>query len=176
MPPKNQPTFARRLVLSYYRVSSDEQHKEGYSISSQMKLVQKYALENNLKIAEEFTDIETAKQSGRTNFGKMVARFQEHAKFSADTTLTLLVEKTDRLYRNIKDWVILDELDLEIHFVKEGQTLSKESKSSDKFIHGIKVLMLKIMWTTLLRRLAKACWKRRSRGTTLHADLLGTAT
>ncbi len=164
MPPKNQPTFARRLVLSYYRVSSDEQHKEGYSISSQMKLVQKYALENNLKIAEEFTDIETAKQSGRTNFGKMVARFQEHAKFSADTTLTLLVEKTDRLYRNIKDWVILDELDLEIHFVKEGQTLSKESKSSDKFIHGIKVLMAKNYVDNLAEETRKGMLEKAEQG------------
>ena len=31
----------------------------------------------------------------------------------------VLVEKTDRLYRNLKDWITLDELDLEIHFVKE---------------------------------------------------------
>ncbi|MBK9585464.1 MAG: hypothetical protein IPO55_06110 [Alphaproteobacteria bacterium] len=28
------------------------------------------------------------------------------------------MEKTDRLYRNIKDWVTLDELGLEIHFAK----------------------------------------------------------
>lgn len=31
----------------------------------------------------------------------------------------VLVEKTDRLYRNLKDWITLDELDLETHFVKE---------------------------------------------------------
>ena len=27
----------------------------------------------------------------------------------------ILVEKTDRLYRNLKDWVTVDELDAEIH-------------------------------------------------------------
>jgi site-specific DNA recombinase len=47
------------------------------------------------------------------------------------------------LYRNLKDWVTLDELDVEIHFVKEGTVLSRDSRSSEKFMHGIKVLMAK---------------------------------
>jgi DNA invertase Pin-like site-specific DNA recombinase len=55
----------------------------------------------------------------------------------------LLVEKTDRLYRNLKDWVTIDELDVEIHFPKEGVVLSRDSRSSEKFMHGIKVLMAK---------------------------------
>jgi site-specific DNA recombinase len=55
----------------------------------------------------------------------------------------LLVEKTDRLYRNLKDWVTVDELDVEMHFPKEGVVLSRESRSSEKFMHGIKVLMAK---------------------------------
>ena len=59
------------------------------------------------------------------------------------TVRVLLVEKTDRLYRNLKDWVTLDEMDLEIHVVKEGVILSRDSRSSEKFMHGIKVLMAK---------------------------------
>lgn len=53
----------------------------------------------------------------------------------------MLVEKTDRLYRNLKDWVTVDELDGEMPFPKEGVVLSRESRSSEKFMHGIKVLM-----------------------------------
>src|SRR5260370_27593147 len=45
--------------------------------------------------------------------------------------------------RNPKDWVLLDELNIEIHLVKEGVVLSQDSKSSEKFFHGIKVLMAK---------------------------------
>src|SRR5439155_21060611 len=56
---------------------------------------------------------------------------------------TILVEKTDRLYRNIRDWVTIDDLDVTVHFVKEAQVVSKTSRSSDKFIHGIKVLRAK---------------------------------
>ena len=55
----------------------------------------------------------------------------------------MLVEKTDRLYRNLKDWVTIDELDVEMHLPKEGVVLSRESRSSEKFMHGIKVLMAK---------------------------------
>ncbi|MFO1100389.1 MAG: recombinase family protein [Xanthobacteraceae bacterium] len=45
--------------------------------------------------------------------------------------------------RNLKDWVLLDELQIEIHLVKEGVVLSEDSKSTEKFFHGIKVLMAK---------------------------------
>ena len=54
-----------------------------------------------------------------------------------------MVEKTDRQYRNLKDWVTVDEPDVEIHFPKEGVVLSRNSRSSEKFMHGIKVLMAK---------------------------------
>ncbi len=59
------------------------------------------------------------------------------------THRVLLVEKTDRLYRNLKDWVVMDDLDLEVHFVKENFVLSGDSRSHEKFMHGIKVLMAK---------------------------------
>ncbi len=37
----------------------------------------------------------------------------------------------------------VDELDVEKHFLKEGVVLSRESRSPEKFMHGIKVLMAK---------------------------------
>ena len=41
------------------------------------------------------------------------------------------------------DGATVDELDVEIHFPKEGVVLSRDSRSSEKFMHGIKVLMAK---------------------------------
>jgi hypothetical protein len=58
---------------------------------------------------------------------------------NGSTCRTLLVAKTDRLYRNIKDWVTIDELGIEVHFVKENVVLSEDSRSSEQFMHGIKV-------------------------------------
>jgi hypothetical protein len=37
----------------------------------------------------------------------------------------------------------IDELSIEVHFVKENVVLSEDSRSSEKFMHGIKVLMAK---------------------------------
>jgi site-specific DNA recombinase len=128
---------AKRGVL-YARVSSKEQEREGYSIPAQLKLLRDYAEAQNIKIVEEYIDIETAKQSGRTNFNEMVHFLRKHP-----TVRSLLVEKTDRLYRNLKDWVTIDELDAEVHFAKEGVVHSNDSRSSEKFMHGIKVLMAK---------------------------------
>ena len=54
------------------------------------------------------------------------------------------MEKTDRLYRNLRDWTTLDSFDgLVLHLVKEGIIISEASRSSEKFVHGIKVLMAK---------------------------------
>jgi site-specific DNA recombinase len=125
-------------TVAYARVSSKEQEKEGFSIPAQQKLLQGYAQARRFNIVQEYIDIETAKQTGRTNFEEMVRYLKKHPNIR-----TVLAEKTDRLYRNLKDWVTLDELDIEIHFVKEGVIISRESKSSEKFVHGIKVLMAK---------------------------------
>src|SRR5262249_23075766 len=97
-----------------------------------------YAAAQSFAIAEEYVDVETAKQTGRAAFGEMVAYLRAHP-----AVRVMLVEKTDRLYRNLKDWVTVDELEVEIHFPKEGVVLSRDSRSSEKFMHGIKVLMAK---------------------------------
>jgi hypothetical protein len=47
------------------------------------------------------------------------------------------------LLRNLSDYVSLDELALDLHFVKENVILSPDSRSSEKFMHGMKVLMAK---------------------------------
>jgi len=125
-------------AILYVRVSSKEQEKGGFSIPAQLKLLHNYAQDNSLHIMRVFEDIETAKQAGRSGFEEMVSFIKDNPSYRI-----ILVEKTDRLYRNLKDWVTLDELDLDIHFVKENVVLSRDSRSSEKFIHGIKVLMAK---------------------------------
>jgi site-specific DNA recombinase len=135
---KSDILIDRQEAVVYARVSSKEQEKEGFSIPAQLRLLHEYASQSRLIVSKEFVDVETAKQSGRTGFTDMLAYLKANTAIK-----TILVEKTDRLYRNIRDWVTLDELGLEIHFAKEGVILSRESRSSEKFMHGIKVLMAK---------------------------------
>ena len=135
--PTGKPAPGRTAVL-YVRVSSKEQ-EQGFSIPAQRTLLTEYADREGLHILKQFEDVETAKRAGRTAFGEMVAFLRQ----AAPACRILLVEKTDRLYRNIKDWVTIDDLGIEVHFVKEGVILSDDSRSSEKFMHGIKVLMAK---------------------------------
>jgi len=125
-------------AVLYVRVSSKEQEKEGFSIPAQLKLLRHYGQTQGFKIVREFRDVETAKKSGREGFGDMVDFLIKNSNCKY-----LLVEKTDRLYRNFKDYVCLEDIDIEIHLVKEGAIVSNNSKSGEKFIHGIKVLMAK---------------------------------
>jgi len=122
----------------YARVSSTEQERDGFSIPAQLRALHEYAKKQHFKIVREFIEAETAKRAGRPEFKEMLAFLE-----ASDSVKTVLVEKTDRLYRNFRDYVTVDELDLEIHLVKENEILGQDSKSHQKFIHGIKVLMAK---------------------------------
>ena len=86
----NQPT---RAVI-YARVSSKEQEKGGFSIPAQLRLLRDYAAGKGFAVVEEFTDVETAKESGRANFGQMLSYLKKHRGMCR----TILVEKTDRLH------------------------------------------------------------------------------
>jgi site-specific DNA recombinase len=146
-------------AVVYARVSSKEQEREGYSIPAQLKLLREYALQHDLAIAQEFVDVETAKQAGRASFGEMLKFLRRNRSSRA-----LLVEKTDRLYRNLKDWVSIDELELEIHFAKENVVLSHNSRSAEKFMHGIKVLMAKNYIDNLAEEAAKGLREKAEQG------------
>jgi site-specific DNA recombinase len=126
-----------RSAVLYARVSSKEQ-EQGYSIPAQQELLRRYAAQTGLAIAQEFVDVESAKTSGRPGFVAMVDYLRRNTGCRV-----VLAEKTDRLYRNLKDYVTMDELGVEIHTVKENEILSRSSRSAQKFMHGIRVLMAK---------------------------------
>jgi site-specific DNA recombinase len=113
-----------KSTVIYTRVSSREQQQEGFSLGAQTKGLREYADRGDFNVIKAFEDVETAKTSGRKQFNEMVKWLKQNPSCP-----TLLVEKTDRLYRNFRDAVTLEDLDLEIHFVKEGQVLSKDAKS-----------------------------------------------
>lgn len=145
-------------VVIYARVSSKEQEREGFSIPAQLKLLRDYANANSFTVVREFIDVETAKAAGRNQFGEMI-KFLRGQK----CVQQVLVEKTDRLYRNFKDYVTLEELGVLIHLVKENDILSKDSRSDTKLIHGLKVLLLKIFSTIFRKKLRRVTSKGQPR-------------
>ena len=148
-----------KTAVIYARVSSREQEQEGYSIQAQLRLLREYASKKGYATPTEFVDIESAKNPGRKSFGEMVSSLRR-----SKNCRVVIVEKTDRLYRNLKDAVTLEELDLEIHLVKENEVISKDSKSHAKFVHGLRLLMAKNYSDNLKEEVKKGMTEKASQG------------
>jgi len=128
-----------KSAVSYARVSSEEQRK-GFSLESQVRTERNYAASNGFDIVKEFTISESAKKQGRKHFNAMLDYLREHPDVRV-----VLVEKMDRLCRNLPDFVaverLVEELGLEIHLIKDGQVLRREAKSQDRLVQGMFALL-----------------------------------
>jgi site-specific DNA recombinase len=146
-------------AVIYARVSSKDQEREGYSIPAQRKTLLEYSPRNGFRIVREFVDVETAKCAGREQFGEMIAFLRNNPQCRA-----VIVEKTDRLYRNFRDYLTLEDLGVEIHLAKEGQIINKDSKSQAKFMHGIQVLMARNYIDNLREEVCKGMREKAEQG------------
>ncbi len=150
-------------TIIYTRVSSKEQERDGFSIPAQIKLLKKYAEDNNFHVVKIYEESESAKGSGRKQFNEMLDYIIANPEIKY-----LLCEKTDRLSRNFKDIATLDQLinenDLTIILVKENSELSKHSRSHEKFMFGIKALMAKNYVDNLSEEVKKGMNEKASQG------------
>ncbi len=132
---------ANSVILA--RVSSKAQEDEGYSLDSQLKLLQSYCSSKELNVIKVFRIAETAsKEQSRKIFHEM---FDFITK---ENIYHLVVEKTDRFTRNFRDAVAIDEwlekdAQRRLHCVKENILLHKEAKSDVKFMWNIHVSVAK---------------------------------
>ena len=138
MSPLSKQQEPTKTIL-FARVSSREQEETGYSLPAQQKLLEEYAKRKGFKVVRKFSISESA--SGQ----KQRKTFKEMLDYIKRNNIKIIVcEKVDRLTRNLKDAVCINEWvnsdsQKEVHFVKESCILNKESKSNDKFIWNIKV-------------------------------------
>ena len=110
-------------------------------------------------MVREFVDVETAKCSGRKEFGEMVRFLEKNSGCRV-----VIVEKTDRLYRNLKDRVTIEDLGVEIHLPKEGQIISKDSRSQDKLIHDIHLVLARNYLEKLREEVKKGLREKAAQG------------
>ena len=136
-------SLQRDPTIAYVRVSSNEQKQEGYSLESQVKFLMDYAQKNNLDIIETYMDVESAKSPGRIHFGHLVEFLKTQSLLppGSKRCQTVLVEKTDRFYRNVEDLVTIRDLGVVVHLAKEGVVMTPSSKSHETFAHGLNVLL-----------------------------------
>ena len=148
-----------KKTVIYARVSSKDQEREGYSIPAQLKLLREYAQRHDMEIVREFVDVETAKVPGRKRFNEMAHFFQQNGN-----TRCVIVEKTDRLYRNFRDCVTLEDLEVEIHLAKEGQVIEKNARSQAKLMHGLQVVIARNYIDNLREEVRKGMREKAEQG------------
>jgi len=94
-----------KRYFEYARVSSQDQADRDLSIPAQLKALHEYATRRGLLIVEQFIDIESAKEPGRTKFTEMMTRLQKDPRIAG-----VISHKVDRLLRNFKDYALVDDL------------------------------------------------------------------
>lgn len=109
-----------RNAVIYARVACEEQ------LVAQVNMLRRYADSRGFRIVEQFRCSKSANQQGRKHLNAMLEYLRQHPDVRV-----VIVEKTDRLCRNLQLVALVEdtvnELGLEVHFVKEGQVLRKES-------------------------------------------------
>jgi site-specific DNA recombinase len=94
-----------RKVVTYIRVSTEEQAKHGYSIPAQRQILEDYAKGHELTIVQEFVESESAYKPGRPEFAKMLALLKKRREITG-----VLCYKIDRIARNLRDYSELSEM------------------------------------------------------------------
>jgi len=117
-------------AVIFARTASAEQ---GYSITAQLKVCRDYAASHGIEVVQEITAVGKME---RKQFGAMLQFVREHPDCRV-----IIVEKTDRLCRDMQDFVAVDdlveELEADVHLIKEARIIKKRARSEDKLILGI---------------------------------------
>jgi site-specific DNA recombinase len=121
------------------RVSTKDQ-EEGHSLDAQIANLELYAKRKNLTIIRRFTIIESSTKGERPEFEQMIEFIKGQKQ-----KIALIVDTVDRLQRGFRETPVLNDLMnrdiLELHFVKEGNILSKDANSTQKLMWNMGVVM-----------------------------------
>ena len=113
-----------KRYFAYIRVSTIKQGEKGVSLSEQREMVERYAVQQGLTIAQWFEERETASKIGRPLFNQMLTSLKSRR---ADG---VIIHKVDRSARNRWDWaevMQLRDFGIDVHFAGESLDLSTPS-------------------------------------------------
>ena len=109
---------------------SDPEQEDNYSTPAQVRRLTEYAQSKGLEVIEAYEVTESSTKDVRTKFETIIKHIKE-----AKEPIALVVDTIDRLQRGFRESIELDDMrkagQLEIHFLREGLVLSKDSNSSD---------------------------------------------
>jgi len=146
------------------RVSSKEQEETGYSLGAQEKFLNSYREKQGFQLTKLFSISESA--SGR----KQRELFDQMISFVKSNEIKIIIcEKVDRLTRNFKDMVMIDEWleedeNRQVHLVKDSLIMHKNSRSQEKLNWGIRILFAKNYVDNLSEEVKKGQKEKISQG------------
>jgi site-specific DNA recombinase len=125
------------------RVSTKRQEEEGLSLEEiQLPQMRTYAEDKGFEIDKEFTFSESADRKIRKKFDEMVAYVKSNKDVKA-----LIAYRVDRITRNYRDHVEMDNLrlesDVELHFVNDRLVISKDTVGADITTWDVMVFLAK---------------------------------
>jgi len=143
-------------VVSYIRVSTEEQAEEGYSVASQERFLTDYASGHDLCVVETFAESESAARPGRGGFGDMVELLEK------DRSITgVLIYKMDRVSRNLTDYAYLVE---KLGMVIISATEEFPNNATGRFMGDIHAVMARYFSAQLSERVRDAMHEKARQG------------
>ncbi len=163
-------------AVIYARVSSKEQEETGYSLPAQEGLLNDYGARKSFSINKVFSIAESASGAKQRKY------FTEMMEYLRKKNINILLcEKVDRITRNLKeavvinDWLEEDEK-REIHFIKQNLIIHKNSKSDEKFRWDIEIVLAKKFIANLSEEVRKGQAQKLKEGGYPSRALLGYKT
>lgn len=117
-------------VVGYLRVSTKEQSEQGFSLDAQREHVERFCQERGHDLVQTFTDVESGSKEDRREFQEMLAFVRKRP-----TVEGIVAWRLDRLTRNFRSYVELDDLKRKLLFVIEDYP----ANAHGRLILGIKV-------------------------------------
>lgn len=151
-------------AIIFCRVSSKEQEAEGYSLPSQEKFLKEYAIRKGFEVVRVFSISESA--SGR----HQRKLFDEMLNYVKKNDIKIIIcEKVDRLTRNFKDAISINEwldekIERQVHLVKDSLVLHKESHSQEKLNWNIRILFAQNQVDNLSEEVKKGLKEKAEQG------------
>ena len=135
----------KAIILA--RVSTKEQ-EDNNSIPAQTRRLIEYTDKRGLKLIETYQLVESSTKTNRKKFTELIKQIKQ-----SKVPIALIVDTIDRLQRDFRESVLLDELrkqgKIELHFVRETLIITQTSNSADLMRWDMGVLFAKSYVTQL---------------------------
>lgn len=141
----NQQRATKAVILA--RVSSKEQ-EDGYSLAAQENNAKAYCNNKGYHVLKVFSFVESSTQGDRKQFHEMLNYIRQQ-----NDCIAIISDTVDRFQRSFRETLELDPMikagKVELHFIKNGLIVHKDSSASDTTMWRMCVLMAESYVLTL---------------------------